>query len=354
MIAHAHPASPPAARGARPARLAGRASRSSSRPRSPSRRSACSSPPSPSSPGAAASSTPPPRAELVALTNQSRANAGLRPQGRLGAHVIARSRSKDMIARDYFSHSIPPGGNRLRRHAAPRLLLQVSPARTSAGTTTRTTSRPRRSTRCSWTAPATGKHHGPAWDVIGIGAYKGPDRQEDVDGPLRRQVRWQHPAPTPKPTPSRPRSRPRRNPEAHAEAHAQAHPEGDPEADRTGRRRRPTPKPTPEPTPRQRRPQRRRPPRRPSHADRPAPTPSRHLTRRQAGPGARASDGIGQRGPPATRPPGGRRIASRRARRPTLRVTEPAQPPGLLDAIVGGRDRASSSAAERLRSSSRY
>ena len=49
--------------------------------------------------------------QLVSLTNQSRAAAGLkalRVDSTLTA--VARSRSKDMIVRDYFSHSIPPSG----------------------------------------------------------------------------------------------------------------------------------------------------------------------------------------------------------------------------------------------------
>jgi hypothetical protein len=50
--------------------------------------------------------------ELVALTNQARAAAGLpalKVDGTL--RQIARWRSKDMIDRDYFSHSIPGGGD---------------------------------------------------------------------------------------------------------------------------------------------------------------------------------------------------------------------------------------------------
>ena len=48
---------------------------------------------------------------LVALTNQSRAAAGLKAL-KVDATLtsIARSRSKDMIVRDYFSHNIPPSG----------------------------------------------------------------------------------------------------------------------------------------------------------------------------------------------------------------------------------------------------
>ena len=53
---------------------------------------------------------------------------------------------------------------------------------------------------------------GNAWDAIGVGAYKGPDRQEDVDRPVRRQVR-------------------RHGPRAHSQADAEADPEAHSEAD---------------------------------------------------------------------------------------------------------------------------
>jgi uncharacterized protein YkwD len=49
--------------------------------------------------------------QLVSLTNHSRANAGLRSLKVDSALTsIARWRSKDMIQRNYFSHSIPPSG----------------------------------------------------------------------------------------------------------------------------------------------------------------------------------------------------------------------------------------------------
>src|SRR3954466_4985849 len=49
--------------------------------------------------------------QLVSLTNQARASAGLRALKVDSAlSSIARWRSKDMIVRDYFSHSLPPGG----------------------------------------------------------------------------------------------------------------------------------------------------------------------------------------------------------------------------------------------------
>ena len=51
---------------------------------------------------------------LVTLTNQARAAAGL-PALKVDAELtaMARWRSKDMIVRDYFSHSIPPDGKKV-------------------------------------------------------------------------------------------------------------------------------------------------------------------------------------------------------------------------------------------------
>src|SRR6185369_11140060 len=49
--------------------------------------------------------------ELLALTNETRATAGMPPlrwDGSLAS--IARWRSQDMITRDFFDHAIPPTG----------------------------------------------------------------------------------------------------------------------------------------------------------------------------------------------------------------------------------------------------
>ena len=49
--------------------------------------------------------------QLVSLTNQSRASAGLKAL-KVDSTLtsIARWRSKDMITRNYFSHNVPPSG----------------------------------------------------------------------------------------------------------------------------------------------------------------------------------------------------------------------------------------------------
>ena len=96
-------------------------------------------------------------AELVALTNRSRANAGLKAL-KVDATLrsVARWRSQDMIERDYFSHTIP-GYAMSSTNLARSGSASSSPARTSAGTPTRTTPPRPPSNRCSWTPPDTGR-----------------------------------------------------------------------------------------------------------------------------------------------------------------------------------------------------
>jgi uncharacterized protein YkwD len=114
-------------------------------------------------------------ADLVALTNRSRASAGLRAL-RVDSSLssVARWRSKDMIERDYFSHSIPGYGKVWDKLHAIGYCYKVG------------------GENIGWNNYpddiATGAIHkmfmdsaghranimGKAWDVIGVGAYKGP------------------------------------------------------------------------------------------------------------------------------------------------------------------------------------
>jgi hypothetical protein len=57
---------------------------------------------------------------------------------------------------------------------------------------------------------------GRTWDVIGIGAYKGPTGKKMWTGPVRRQVRHDVRGATPNPTPSHDRGDPRDRPHAPA------------------------------------------------------------------------------------------------------------------------------------------
>ena len=179
---------------------------------------------------------------LVALTNQSRAAAGLKAlkvDSKLTS--VARWRSKDMIQRDYFSHDIPGYGKVYKKLDAVGYCYKVA------------------GENIGWNtypdAEATAQIHqmfmgssghranilGKSWDVIGVGVVQGRRRQEDVDRSLCRQVRNDR--------------------QSHPEADRQAQAGRDPQAETDHARRRPrsrrrnprpadpTPTPTPIPTP---------------------------------------------------------------------------------------------------------
>jgi uncharacterized protein YkwD len=172
-------------------------------------------------------------ADLVALTNRSRASAGLRAlkvDSKLAS--VARWRSKDMIERNYFSHTIPGYGKVWDKLHAIGYCYKVG------------------GENIGWNNypddVATAAIHkmfmnssghranilGRAWDVIGIGAYKGPTGKKmwtvlfaDKCGTTSTA-----PKPTAKPKPRatpRPTSRPKATPKPVKS----------------------TPKPTPAPTP---------------------------------------------------------------------------------------------------------
>jgi uncharacterized protein YkwD len=113
---------------------------------------------------------------LVSLTNKSRASAGLRAL-KVDSTLtsIARWRSKDMITRNYFSHNIPPSG-----YNVFAVLDKKGYCYAVAGENIGWNNYP--------DDVATGAVHaafmkspghranilGKRWDVIGVGAYKGP------------------------------------------------------------------------------------------------------------------------------------------------------------------------------------
>ncbi|HEX5148293.1 MAG TPA: CAP domain-containing protein [Candidatus Limnocylindrales bacterium] len=113
--------------------------------------------------------------DLIALTNRSRAAAGLKAL-KVDSTLtsVARWRSKDMITRDYFSHDIPGYGSVFKKLDAKGYCYKVA------------------GENIGWNNYpddiATAAIHkmfmdsdghranimGKAWDVVGIGAYKGP------------------------------------------------------------------------------------------------------------------------------------------------------------------------------------
>jgi uncharacterized protein YkwD len=242
---------------------------------------------------------------LASLTNKSRASAGRRAL-RVDAALtsIARWRSKDMITRGYFSHSIPPSGK------------NVFSVLDSKGYCYRIAGE-----NIGWNAYpddiATAAIHqsfmessghranilNKAWDVMGIGAYKGPTGKKmwtvifaDKCGSTTTTTK-SAPKPASKATP-KPRATPRPTPK-------------------------PTPKPTPVPTPK------------------PTPDlqgPDQHrgngLGPGGSGNGEGQGDGHGDGGNSGGGPPPGR--AGDAGESGSMRVVEPAVPPGLVESIVGG------------------
>ncbi len=157
-------------------------------------------------------------AELVALTNRSRASAGLKALKVDSALVsIARWRSKDMIERDYFSHSIPGYGKVFDKLDASGYCYKLAGENIGWNT---------------WPdADATGAIHqmfmdssghranilGDTWDVIGIGAYKGAGDKKMWTVLFADKC-------------SAEPHDPEADRQAHAEADPKAHPEADPQA----------------------------------------------------------------------------------------------------------------------------
>jgi uncharacterized protein YkwD len=169
---------------------------------------------------------------LVALTNRSRAAAGLRSLKVDGALTsIARWRSKDMIVRDYFSHDIPGYGSVFKRMDARGYCYRI--AGENIGWNTYPDDDATAAIhRMFMDSPGHRENIlGRAWDVIGIGAYKGADGKKMwtvlfADKCGSTAVR-STPRATPKPTP-RPKPKPKPTPKPTS---------------------RPTPRATPQPTP---------------------------------------------------------------------------------------------------------
>ena len=230
--------------------------------------------------------------QLVALTNQARANAGRRALRVDSALVsIARWRSKDMIDRNYFSHSIPPSGKMVFAVMSERGYCYKL-AGENIGWNTYPDDVATAQIHQMFMNSAGHRENilGSAWDVIGVGAYKGPDGKK-MWTVLFADKCGTTPKPTPKPTP-RPTPRP-------------------------------APKPTPKPAPRV------APTAKPTPTPTPTPSPTPTATPAVSAPISTPTltDPVDEPGQPS--PTGG--IAS-----VSLRVEDRPAQRGLFDAIVGG------------------
>jgi uncharacterized protein YkwD len=258
--------------------------------------------------------------QLVSLSNQSRASAGLKAL-KVDSTLtsVARWRSKDMIVRDYFSHTILG-----HSYNVFHVLDQKGYCYKIAGENIGWNNYP------DDVATATVQRQfmnssghranilGKAWDVIGIGAYKGSDGKKMWTVLFADRCGSTSPAPTPKPTPkptAKPAPKPTPKPAPRATAQPVATAAPTPEAT-------PTPTPTPEATP---------------------PIPSEPddggLGLGPGGQGQGNGDGAdnGDGGSSGNGPPPGQvRDATPGSAESSLRVVDPATSPGLFEAVVAG------------------
>ena len=140
--------------------------------------------------------------QLYQLTNQARAAAGqkaLHWDSQLAS--FARARAKDMIVRNYFAHQIPPDG-----HTVFDVMSNAGYCYNLAGENIGWNNYPDDSaTDEIQTMFMNSPDHranimGPAWDSIGIGAYKGPDGKKMWAVVFADKCGSVGPKPTPKPT----------------------------------------------------------------------------------------------------------------------------------------------------------
>jgi uncharacterized protein YkwD len=168
---------------------------------------------------------------LVTLTNRARANAGLRSL-KVDSTLtsVARWRSKDMINRDYFSHSIPGYGKVWDKLHAIGYCYKV--AGENIGWNNNPDSEATAAIQQAFMGSSGHRANilGKAWDVIGIGAYKGSDGKKMWTVLFADKCGSTAPKATPKPT-ARPKPKPTTRPVARPTS-------------------RPTPRPTARPTPR--------------------------------------------------------------------------------------------------------
>jgi uncharacterized protein YkwD len=139
--------------------------------------------------------------ELVAMTNRARASAGLKAlKVDSTLHTVARWRSKDMIDRNYFSHSIPGYGKVWDKLNAIGYCYNV--AGENIGWNNYPDDLATAAIQQAFMDSAGHRANimGKTWDVIGIGAYKGPTGKKMWTVLFADKCGSTAPKPTPKPT----------------------------------------------------------------------------------------------------------------------------------------------------------
>jgi uncharacterized protein YkwD len=161
---------------------------------------------------------------LVTLTNRARANAGLRSL-KVDSTLtsVARWRSKDMITRDYFSHSIPGYGKVWDKLHAVGYCYKV--AGENIGWNTNPDSSATAAIQQAFMNSSGHRANilGSGWDVIGIGAYKGSDGKKMWTVLFADKCGSTAPKQTPKPT-AKPKPKPTERPVARATSRPTARP----------------------------------------------------------------------------------------------------------------------------------
>ena len=226
--------------------------------------------------------------QLVALTNQSRAAAGLKAL-KVDATLtsVARWRSKDMIQRDYFSHDIPGYGKVFKKLDSIGYCYKVAGENIGWNNYPDDEATAQIHQMFMDSAGHRANILGKSWDVMGVGSYKGSD------GKKVWTVLFADKCGSTATATSKPTVKPK--PQATAKPRA-------------------TPKPTPRPTPK------------PKPTPAPTPTPTPAPTRDPADP---TPDPADQVLPPSTAPP------DLAVSDHGLRISDIAPAMGLIDTIVG-------------------
>jgi len=176
--------------------------------------------------------------QLISAQNQARASAGLKSLKLSTAlRTIARWRSKDMIDRNYFSHTIKGTSHNVFWYMQNKYGYCFKVAGENIGTVVWPGATEADATNWVFDQFMNSSGHranilGKTWDVVAVGAYK-TTGDKFMWTALFAQSCGSTPAPTPKPTP-KPTPRPTPKPTPHPTPHPTV---------------RPTPHPTPRPTP---------------------------------------------------------------------------------------------------------
>ncbi len=160
---------------------------------------------------------------LISLQNQARASAGLKSlKLDTALRKIARWRSQDMVERNYFSHTIKGTDRKVFWYMQNKYDYCFKLAGENIGTVTWEGATVEEATNWVFNAFMDSSGHranimGKAWDVVAVGAYKGPGSQFMWTVLFADRCGSTAPKATPKPTPKatpKPKATPRATPRA--------------------------------------------------------------------------------------------------------------------------------------------